>query len=442
MTKVKWLTMLQKQGQQGRVGTLVNECDQFALFKFDTTPSIMMRHEHEIMERLAKEIPLLPHYVKSFGLKTRLLNPSSKFVRRPWDAPVLFPIETVEMEYLHDSEPLFDVVAKSAKKAMSAIVQIVCANAMQWEACRFTHYDLHAGNVLCVPTTDQVHVYSLKSHFVAVRTHGMLPKIIDFGFSHVNEQKTGGPLGFSEYGFLPFVEDDGVDLRFLLCSLKEDVEEHESLASLFKGFDAFLNHIYFNPKRGWVALDINIEDYVMEKFKLGRSDCETSIFSEPLFTSTIRVLLAHSLSSPIIFEEEKFKRAWLVVEKSLMCPFTELLTVVKLLDLTVEEAKTQCFWLRAIEEDVLSDVQQGLWGIQHLLQPILKEAQLIAVNSRVSTSSSFEWFFNFIKENPIKWKKGDVVRIFPEGNSICLSGEKAAELNKKWKTSTSTVNFL
>ena len=401
-----------------------------------------MRHEHEVMTRLARELPNLPHYVKSVGLKSRMLNPSSKCVRRPWEAPVLFPIETVEMEYLHESKPLYDVIARNGEKGLSVVIQIMCANALQWEACRFTHYDLHAGNILCVETDARVHVYQLNSQWIAVRTHGVLPKIIDFGFSHVANQETGGPLGFSEYGFLPFIEDSSVDLRFLLCSLTEDVQDGETLKDLVKGYKEFSKPLLFNPKRGWIALDVNIEDYVAENFPTEMSAEETSIFGPNMLSSTVSVLLAHSLGPKVEMAEEKFQHAWSLIESSLMSPFTELLTVVTLIDMSVEEAKRKCFWLRSIEESTLIDAQHGLWNLQHLLQPILKEAQSIALESRVEIGSSTEWFFSRVSKTPMKWKEGDVVRQFPEGKTMRLTLKQTVELNRKWKTTSSLQNWL
>jgi hypothetical protein len=161
-----------------------------------------------------------------------------------------------------------------------------------------------------------------------------------------------------------------------------------------------------------------------------------------MLTSTVSVLLAHSPGPKVEVDEEKFRHAWRLIESSLMSPFTELLTVVTLIDMSVEEAKKRCFWLRSIDEATLTDAQQGLWSLQHLLMPVLKEAKSIAVESRGQIVSSTEWFFSRVSKTPMKWKEGDVVRQFPEGKTMRLTLKQAAELNRKWKTTASLVNWL
>lgn len=197
----EWLKFqsLFKCGKQGLAGLLVSKDDPNIKFCFKISKSIdhLIRHEHNTMKSLNKLSNYCPHFCKTYGIIDCKVN--QKFVKgeieNPFCITTKYPVfaEVLINEYIENSCKFYnylisskisdDVVYSSVKQIMTAII-------IAQQQCKFTHYDLHSYNIMmkkCDP--DIVFLYLLKSSTIAIPTYGHYPKIIDFGFSYVDDMK-------------------------------------------------------------------------------------------------------------------------------------------------------------------------------------------------------------------------------------------------------------
>ncbi|KAL8603701.1 hypothetical protein ACOMHN_017198 [Nucella lapillus] len=75
----------------------------------------------------------------------------------------------------------------STAQAVSVLQQVACALAVAEEELRFEHRDLHVGNVLVQPTTEEVVTSTLGGHPFSVPTQGVRVSIIDFTLSRLTK---------------------------------------------------------------------------------------------------------------------------------------------------------------------------------------------------------------------------------------------------------------
>jgi len=112
---------------------------------------------------------------------------------REWDEYTPSPRDHLIMEYVRPGIPLGSTVSQSDfNRFMGIYLQAVAACAVAYHELGFTHYDLHAGNVLIQETS------TLRDHFIPYSFEGitfyikskLIVKIIDYGLSHVSGNET------------------------------------------------------------------------------------------------------------------------------------------------------------------------------------------------------------------------------------------------------------
>lgn len=444
----RWLTTFTKQGKQGCTGTFLNEKGEQRVFKFDPEPSFTMQLEHAVMSTLQTAMPHMPHFIKSFGVKKRLMTPSRHSEKTPWKGKHLWPIDVLELEFVANGVHLSSTADSSTKKGWSSVQQVLCANAIASDLCGFTHYDLHSDNIMCVENPCDVHVYTLPDgKIMAFRTFKVLAKVIDFGFSWVNGLKYPPHVGFTEYGFVSASPDTHVDARLLMTSLNhlQEASLHEPL----KSFKAFMNPIQFCNETGWIPLALNIEQYLCEQFPIEIDDPE-SIFHEDLIATLVRSFVKRG--GPMTDKkpnEAVFLNQWSAIEWHINHPFSERLTILAAMQDLYESEFSQklmhaCPWLKGMDETVLTAFQSSLQHLSaymtHYFEQglVLVEASRQRAYSKHGKGTSIDWLTQLCKQHTMVWKRGDKVVIYPEGRTHVLTRCDVERLNTSFPTQIGT----
>jgi hypothetical protein len=150
---------------------------------------------------------------------------------------------------------------------------------------RFTHYDLHLGNVLlqqCDPNS--VFVYRLKGKDFCVPTFGFYPVLIDMGISHSSGTENN-PMYSStdnyDHGFQTTIFDRLADIHHFLLSLFYYIEEENDTYTYLSGkIQKIFRHLPVMRKSGWKRLPHNVSKTIISNIK---NDCPT-YKSFPIFT--------------------------------------------------------------------------------------------------------------------------------------------------------------
>lgn len=480
-TTETFLSAFGQQGKQGRTGTFLNARGEHRVFKFDLDPGFGVEREDAVMRALASAFPAMPHHARSFGVAKRRLTPSSKSARTPWKGSRLWPLDCLEMEYLGDARSLSSVARSSAKKAWSAVQQMLCANHLLREAVGFAHCDLHSDNVLVGDSPFDVHVYSFPDgRSLAVPTHGALAKAIDFGFSRVDGLGASAPPSVSstQLGFVGCAEtaDPLVDARLLLNALRE--ERGRPLEKAVASFLDYFSAVPWDRERGWIALDLDVEAYLARGLAGDGfvSDDPTSLFEERNLADVAGLFLlgATTTADPIDPEAaERFRRAWRLVEDEVRSPFEERLALkeaARLLAETLpgeeEEAvggdtedrrgdaaasfatswKGACPWLGGVPAEVLGGLREGLALLGGRARHLLGEARAILKDSldrryaAHAKGTPLDWLLDYAsKHHRVAFRRKDRVAFYPSGRSLELDARSAERLSKAFASSAVTT---
>lgn len=248
------------EGTQGATGLVEVRGKQF-VYKICKYLTFLARHEYDVMTELYTRLRFLPHFCHPKALlNLRIHADFHKQGVNPFEikegkgqsihADVLF------IEYISPAASLFDIAERMdvpRDAILSCIKQVLAALALANRACAFTHYDLHASNVLirpCHPET--VLVYPLagkddkndkddknvfKTHagtpelytpdlYTAIPTHGYIAVIIDFGYSTCSATQTRPircPLSMSNIGYWSPLSIPAVDTRRFMMSMVESL---------------------------------------------------------------------------------------------------------------------------------------------------------------------------------------------------------------------------
>lgn len=161
-----------------------------------------------------------------------------------------------------------------SREFLKHFIQIILSLELGQETVFFTHYDLHAGNIIVKKVTNPIPKlrYPIFDGVYEIDDVKHIPTIIDFGHSCIKYEKgfigSIGSGAFPEYGMYPFYIP-GVDLFKLLFSLWKDffmeqknkkwIKKQFDIASmgirLFDFFDYLLSEFYhiqiINPKANY-----------------------------------------------------------------------------------------------------------------------------------------------------------------------------------------------
>ena len=227
-----------KPGKQGIAGVLtVKNTDLTVAFKLSQQIDNLMEHEYTVMKGLNDLAPWCPHFCKSIGLIPIERNPRTTTKGNPFkkqaDVSYMIPDKMMIAENIDNSYKLSTYIKNTQadeEVIYSTIKQVLLATSMAQKKKKFTHYDLHSGNIMMRKCNrDVVFLYVLdEDNQVAVPTLGHYPIIIDFGFSYSNDMDDRPLLpsmGHTQYGYTSDRYDSNSDCRIFLTTMSDEVRD-------------------------------------------------------------------------------------------------------------------------------------------------------------------------------------------------------------------------
>lgn len=184
--------------------TLVLGSKSIALLKTSkkTLEDDFIVHEFFIgycLNKLRGEVPNFMYVYGMFrcqnpdtGLHNRQVCPPVPY-NKDWDEYGTDDRDHLIMEYIRPGFPLGSIVGRmNFIRFMGLYLQAVAACAVAYHRIKFTHYDLHDGNVLIQETFDLKEYYipyTFEGITIYIKTQ-LIVKIIDYGHSHVSGAET------------------------------------------------------------------------------------------------------------------------------------------------------------------------------------------------------------------------------------------------------------
>lgn len=272
---------LSANGRNGKVFivTLKDSSENIAC-KISKLPDFTIRHEYGVMEKLYKLN--LPNFPVPYTLCPLTVDANYRKKINPLSiTPELYPVSTDAMffEYIENGIELDKFInkTKDTKLVNSLIEQVMLAVCMAYDVYKFTHYDLHCGNVLVRPSTLIDVEYTINRITYKVKTYGYIAVIIDFGLSYIDGLDfLYCPLFHTNIGVLTHTHTKHADLKLFLVSLANDT----NINSVKKLTDRLYSNLKINPENGWDLLEGgNALDHVYYKLYDDRTTC-SRMFSQ------------------------------------------------------------------------------------------------------------------------------------------------------------------
>ena len=183
-----------------------------------------------------------PFFCRSYKLIDHLVDANYKKKDNPFEITVSKPLkqETLLMEYL-PFKSLYDLIKDTSvddQVLLAVIKQVLLAISTAQKDKKFTHYDLHSCNILLKPVDPEtvfLFVIDDKNQIV-IPSYGFQPKIIDFGFSYIQEMNTNPlftSLAHTEVGFMTSLYDSISDLKLFLITVSNELKLFRSSKLVF-----------------------------------------------------------------------------------------------------------------------------------------------------------------------------------------------------------------
>lgn len=211
-----------RRGKQGAVIRLKQKnTQQIFMCKVSRYEDYCARREHIVASCLKKEVSFCPHFMTSVEIvDTEGMRKECKFKERSSEGVIVNYIPRAHSfsSVVNDKNVHDDAIFGVLKQVLGAI-------SMAYNAAKFTHYDLHSGNIILTHDPkkfDLVRLYILPSgEAIPVPTYGYHPVIIDFGYGYVRDmegKKNVSNIYHSQYGFTGDVSDPVVDMKLFLLT--------------------------------------------------------------------------------------------------------------------------------------------------------------------------------------------------------------------------------
>lgn len=246
-------------GKQGIVG-LIKNGDADMVFKTSQYINYLAQHENAVAKGLNDISDFCPHFCRGIGIVKLMVDPFTPKNKDPFQICSKYPIEkeTVLFEHL-EGTTRFDNYIRSKKvkeDVLYAIIkQVLLAIEIAQMKKRWTHYDLHSGNIQvqkCDP--DLVFLYVIdKDNQYCVPTLGYRPVIIDYGFSYIGDMDNGPlwpSLGHTDIGFISDRFDPIADPKLFLVSVSSEIKEKQN-SKKSKKLRKIVREIFSDLKVDW-----------------------------------------------------------------------------------------------------------------------------------------------------------------------------------------------
>jgi len=275
MTFRRFLSNKGKQGLAGIIDiTLQDETEVPIVFKISQHMNYITEHEDIVMKALEPLKEYCPHFVSGYGTARIKMDINYRKKEDPFTVTSKHPIDVtiLFMEYLRDEEEttysrFFDCIEDEdnpldEKQVSSLIRQTMLASAVAQKKVGLCHYDLHSENILvkeCEP--DRVNVYVINGKKYSVPTHGVIPIIIDFGYSYCYAMENTSlfcPLAHTEVGFMSSNFDPLSDVKLFLVTVTDDIKslrKNKYASKLRKHVLKMFKGMKLDLKSGWTDFD-------------------------------------------------------------------------------------------------------------------------------------------------------------------------------------------
>lgn len=264
------------QGRQGIVGLVVprrkhrrrSETSSLRFVaKTSSHATFVGAHEYYVLKSLnALRLPFFPAAI-GLGLAPVALHRTSREneYRRVFDvAPHVghVSVDVCLSQYMSGTVKCTSVVRDTAfsDTALASMARLVFeAMRLAYAHNRTCHFDIHPNNILvnrCDP--DTVFVFDN----TVIPTHGLLPRVIDFGFAYCDDLKghaLTGPCEFFDKGYMP-ENEPYADVRVFLQSFAFEVAQSRPESRMGVVLEEFADRLFGNTdlirrQNGWMKLE-------------------------------------------------------------------------------------------------------------------------------------------------------------------------------------------
>jgi len=236
----EWLDvkeLFQEQGKQGVTGIMSSKTDSDVKYVFKVSKYIdyITNHEEQVMSDLNDVASFCPNFLHSFGLLQCYIDPNAEKHENPLICKSKYKIEkdVLLMEYINNANHFYDYIYDKniPEHVLYAIVKQVLSGVLIAQNTKhFTHYDLHANNILVKRCDDNLVMFYIidnETQF-CVPTRGYCPVIIDYGFSYTKNCKNNYlqcGLEHTELGYTSIRFDQIADGKRFLISTSNDINK-------------------------------------------------------------------------------------------------------------------------------------------------------------------------------------------------------------------------
>tara|TARA_Y100000592_G_C5460546_1_gene313764 strand:+ start:216 stop:2135 length:1920 start_codon:yes stop_codon:yes gene_type:complete len=343
------------QGKQGIAGVLKVKHKK-CVFKTSQYFNHIIKHEYNIMKSLKDIQECCPFFTLGYGLLTHPSDFDYKYKDNIFkvDRDKHIMIDSLLMQYIdsdldftdfiEDEDEVFDENREHI--IYSIIKQVLCALSISQKLKNFCHYDLHSSNVLLTECNKDLVILSVnnKNNCISIPTFGMMPKIIDYGFSYtkdLEDKNFYATLAHTNVGFLTCTNDFISDLKLFLVTTSYDINNsfksetsnkfRNVVKNLFKSLDIDWEAGWDNyTHSGASDLLLSELDHLSEKSKLFDKYDHVCI---DIFQSLIKLPLTEKSYDNLELSFSSFLNQFTIIEKQISSNIINLYIFRRIIDI-------------------------------------------------------------------------------------------------------------
>ena len=248
------------------------------VFKLSLEINRVAEHEHTVLHTLNRIRKFCPNFVGTLGLLPGYVSRTfyeeedvRKVDKNIFDVKEnSIPLNYLLLEYVSDLD--FDHFIKRADKltVTGILLGVLSAIQIAQNKCKFTHYDLHVGNIFMRKVEENSYfAYVINQEVILYPTCGWYPVMIDMGSSHVEELEkfpTRSFIGTYHLGQQTTQYDTLADVHHFvlhtLSLLEKEEKQPDHFCRHFRLLAGRLMHMFRNCKlwryKGWKHLPCNL----------------------------------------------------------------------------------------------------------------------------------------------------------------------------------------
>ena len=351
----KFDSQFEHQGKQGIAGILKVKHKK-CVFKSSQYFNHIIKHENNIIKSLKDIRNCCPFFTLGYGVLSHPADFDYKYkdnifnVERDRyimnDSLLMQYIDSdIDFtEYIEDEDEIFDEDREHI--VYSIIKQVLCALSISQKLKNFCHYDLHSSNVLLTECDKDLVILSInnKNNCISIPTFGMLPKIIDYGFSYTKDLENHhfyATRAHTNVGFLTCTNDFISDLKLFLVTTSRDINNkfkskssiifRNIVKNLFKSLDIDWEAGWDNYTRSGASdlLISELED-ISEKSKLFDKYDHVCI---DIFQSLIKLPLKEKSYDNLELSFSSFLQQFMYIESQIDSNLINLYILRRIIDI-------------------------------------------------------------------------------------------------------------